>query len=408
MLIKNIGKLLGLHPAGTERLCGAEMDTLPFIENAYLRIDEDKIADWGNMSTCPTSTDTVIDAGGGYVLPAFCDSHTHLVFAEPREQEFLLKIKGATYEDIAKAGGGILNSARRLNLMSEDDLFERALVRLKEVQSTGTGAIEIKSGYGLTLDGELKMLRVIRRLREHTGMPIRATFLGAHAFPAEYRENHEAYINLLLNEMLPAIAAEGLADYIDVFCEKGFFSIEETDRILSAGVKYGLKPKIHANQLNVSGGVQIGVKHGAISVDHLECMGMEEVECLAQSRTIPTGLPTAAFFLNLPFPPARDIINANLPLCLATDFNPGSSPSGRMAFVLTLACLRMKMTPTEAINAATINGAAAMEWGTSLGSIEKGKLGNVIITKPIPSVEYIPYAFGSELVAHTVIRGKKV
>jgi imidazolonepropionase len=381
------------------------MKMLPSIDNAWLLIEDGLIKAYGDMSSLDTSlnVDQTIDAKGGLVLPAWCDSHTHLVFAHSREHEFIDRINGLSYEAIAQRGGGILNSAKKLNAASEDELVDLALQRLDEVKALGTGAIEIKSGYGLCTEGELKMLRVIRRLKEHSNLTIKSTFLAGHAYPLEYRDNHEGFIKLIINDMLPKVADENLAEYIDVFCEKGFFSVDETDRILEAGVKYGLKPKVHANQLYNSGGIQIGVKHHAISVDHLETMDQEEIECLRHSNTMPTLLPGAAFFLAMHYQPARKIIDAGLPVALASDYNPGSCPSGNMNIILSLACSQMRMTPEEAINACTINGAAAMEVNDKLGSIKVGKKANLIITKAIPSLAYLPYAFGTNLIEKVII-----
>jgi imidazolonepropionase len=348
------------------------------------------------------------DAKGGFVLPAWCDSHTHLVFSGSREFEFVDKLKGLSYSEIAAKGGGILNSSQRINQISEDELFIESWKRLEEVTRLGTGAIEIKSGYGLTVDGELKMLRVIKKLKERSKLSIKSTFLGAHAYPLSYRDNHQGYIDLIINEMLPVIAREKLADFIDVFCEKGFFSPAETEIICREGVKYGLKPKIHANQLTLSGGVQTGVKMGAISVDHLETMDPNAINQLAHSGTIGTLLPTAAFFLRMPFQPARELIDAGCAIALASDYNPGSSPSGNMNLVIAMSCIQMKMLPEEAINAGTLNGAYAMDLGHLLGSITRGKKANLILTKSIPSLEYIPYAFGSNLVEHVMIEGEFV
>jgi imidazolonepropionase len=339
------------------------------------------------------------------VLPAWVDSHTHLVFAGSREGEFQDRISGLSYEEIARKGGGILNSAAKLNAKDEDELYHESLQRLHQVMAQGTGAIEIKSGYGLSVEGELKMLRVIRKLKENTPIPIKASFLAAHAYPVDYKDNHEGYLNLIINTMLPQIADERLADYIDVFCEEGFFSIDETSRLLDAGAKYGLKPKIHANQLHYSGGVQVGVKHHAVSVDHLECVGDAEIAALKGGNTMPTLLPAAAFFLGIQYQPARKIIDEGLPVCLATDYNPGSCPSGNVPLLLTLACTQLKMTPEEAINAVTINGAAALELEQEIGTIAVGKKANFIITKPIPSLAYIPYDFGNNPVQKLVING---
>lgn len=405
--IKNIKGLAGLSDP-QKPLRGAQLNEMEEAGDAWLLIQNDRIHAHGKMSSPPSGMpepDEVIDATGRFVLPAWCDSHTHLVFAASREAEFVDKIKGLSYADIAAKGGGILNSARRLQQTTEDELFDLAWRRLQELMQLGTGAIEIKSGYGLSLEAELKMLRVIRRIKEKAPIPVKATFLGAHAYPENYREDHEGYIRLLLEEMLPAVAAEGLADYIDVFCEKGFFSYGDTIRICEAGAKYGLKAKIHANQLNLSGGVQAGVKTGAVSVDHLETMDDETINLLASSDTIGTLLPTAAFFLRMAYQPARQLIDAGCAVALASDFNPGSSPSGNMNFVVALSCIQMKMLPAEAINAATINGAFAMESQTEVGSLTPGKRANLIITRPMPSLEYFPYAFGTNLVEKVMLSG---
>lgn len=392
-------------------LRGKALAELPCIHNAYLVVEGDVITDYGSMSDLkhsPAEFEEHYDATGRCILPAWCDSHTHLVFAGSREEEFVDKIRGLSYAEIASRGGGILNSARRLNTTPEEDLYQQSYRRLKEVMQLGTGAIEIKSGYGLTVEGELKMLRVIRRLKEATKMPIKATFLGAHAVPDEYKGNKAAYINLIIDQMLPAIAAERLADYIDVFCEEGFYSPEETDRLLSAGKQYGLKPKIHANQLAVSGGVQVGVEAGALSVDHLESMDEEAIEVLANSRTIGTLLPSAAFFLRMPYQPARTLVDSGCAIALASDFNPGSSPSGNMNFVVALSCIQMRLLPEEAINAASINGAYALELQDVVGSITKGKLANLIISKPVPSLAYLPYSFGHNLIEKVMLAGEWV
>lgn len=407
-LIHHIKQLVQIHHEIPSVVKGTAMKFLPQLENAWLLVEEDRIRDFGPMSSCPERADVSIDAKGGMVFPSWCDSHTHLVFAASREGEFVDKINGLSYAEIAAKGGGILHSARRLRDMPEQTLFESALGRLKEVAHYGTGAIEIKSGYGLSMEGELKMLRVIRQLKENSPLTIKATFLGAHALPMEYRENREGYIKLILEEILPVIAGEGLADYIDAFCEKGFFSPEETSKIIEAGAKYGLKAKIHTNQFNSMGGIEASVNGGALSVDHLEVINEEEIACLAGSNTLPVLLPSAPFFLNDPFPPARKLIEAGLPVVLATDYNPGSSPSGKMPFVLSLACIKMKMLPEEAINAATINGAYAMELEAEHGSIRRGHFANFFITKPMPSVAYLPYAFGSDVVDRAFVRGKEV
>ncbi|MEO7924610.1 MAG: imidazolonepropionase [Chitinophagaceae bacterium] len=408
ILIKNIRQLANTRPQH-QLLRGKELSVLPFIENAYLLVEQDEIASYGSMADLENkkiSAATTIDASGQFVLPAWCDSHTHLVFAASREEEFVDKIKGLSYTEIAEKGGGILNSANKLNATSEDQLFGLAWKRLEEISRLGTGAVEIKSGYGLTVEGELKMLRVIKKLKERSGLLIKSSFLGAHTYPLQFRGDHPGYIDLIINEMLPVIAGEKLADYIDVFCETGFFSPEETETICRAGMRHGLKPKIHANQLNLSGGVQTGVKLGAVSVDHLETMDEEAIGVLAGSGTIGTLLPGAAFFLRMPFQPARKLIDAGCAIALATDFNPGSSPSGNMNLVVSMSCIQMKMLPEEAINAATINGAYAMELQDKTGSITAGKKANLIITNPVPSLAYLPYAFGSNLVDKVMINGE--
>lgn len=407
ILIQNI-KLLTQVRETVEPLKGAEMRDLPGLKNAWLLIDNQKIKDFGTMDTCPDNADEVIDATGRLVLPSWCDSHTHLVYAGSREGEFVDRINGLSYEEIARRGGGILNSAARLQDTPEEELFEQASLRLEEIQSYGTGAVEIKSGYGLNTEAELKMLRVIRRLKEKSKVAIKATFLGAHALPLKYKADRNAYLDLLIDEMLPKIADQGLADYIDVFCEKVAFSVEETEQVMEAGAKYGLKPKIHTNQFNCMGGIQASVKHGAISVDHLEVINEEEIDCLLNSNTIGTLLPSAPFFINDHYPPARQMLDAGMAVALATDFNPGSTPSGRMPFVLSLACIKMRMSPEEAVNAATVNGAFAMELGSTHGSIAKGKVANVFITKPISSVAFIPYSFGSDLVDQVILQGSLI
>jgi len=412
-LIINIKQLVGVRetnkPDSHKVLRGKELAELPVTENAYLVIEAGSIAEYGEMSSIQNSTlktQNKIDAAGQMVLPCWCDSHTHLVFASSREEEFVDKIKGMSYAEIAARGGGILNSARKLNDTSEDELFSNAWRRLEEVSKLGTGTIEIKSGYGLTIEGELKMLRVIKKLKERSVLSIKATFLGAHTYPLEYKENHQGYIDCIINEMLPVIAKEKLADYIDVFCETGFFSPEETETICRAGMGYGLKPKLHANQLSPSGGVEVGVKLKALSVDHLETVDEKTIETLGTSETIGTLLPTAAFFLRMPFPPARKLIDGGCAIALASDYNPGSSPSGNMNLVISMACIQMKMLPEEAINAATINGAYAMELENEVGSIAVGKKANLIFTKPIPSLAYLPYSFGTSLIEKVMINGE--
>lgn len=407
ILVKNIKKLLGLaNPSAPLR--GKELSRLPAIDNAYLLIEDAEIAGYGPMEELHAGikASTELDASGRFILPAWCDSHTHLVFAASREEEFVDKLKGLSYAEIAARGGGILNSARKLQAASEDELFLSAWKRLEELSRWGTAAVEIKSGYGLTVEAELKMLRVIKKLKERSSLSIKATFLGAHTFPPEYKEDHEGYIRLIIHEMLPVIGKEKLADYIDVFCEKGFFSPEETETICRAGMQYGLKPKIHANQLNLSGGVETGIKLNAVSVDHLETMSDDTISMLAASNTIGSMLPTAAFFLRMPFQPARQMIDAGCAVALATDFNPGSSPSGNMNLLIAMSCIQMKMLPEEAINAATVNGAFAMDLQHETGSIAAGKKANFILTQPIPSLAYIPYAFGNNLVENVMIKGE--
>jgi len=407
LLLRKIKSLVGIQPAGIRVLKGADLQKLESIDNAFMFVENGKIQSLGPDADCKIErADETMDCSGKLVLPAFCDSHTHLVFAAWRESEFVDRIRGLTYEEIAKRGGGILNSAARLQTMSEDELFDKALIRLRGVTQMGTGAIEIKSGYGLTLDSEIKMLRVIRRLKEENIIPVKATFLGAHAMPLAYKTNRQEYIRLLIDEMLPRIADEGLADYIDVFCDKGFYTVEETDQILTAGAKYGLKAKIHANELDFSGGIQVGVKNNAISVDHLEYTGEEEIEALRNSDTIATILPSTAFFLGLPYAPARKMIEHNLPVALASDYNPGTSPSGNLSFILSLAAIKLKMLPSEAINALTINGAAAMEVQETNGSITAGKLANLIITKPVTGIDYLPYSYGQGWIEKVLVGGK--
>ncbi|MFN5222783.1 MAG: imidazolonepropionase [Bacteroidota bacterium] len=414
LIVKNIGHLLNARLDCPSKLAGDEMSKLPVLKDAFLLIEDEKISSFGNMSGFdeaaksfdPSETATLVDAFNGLVGPTWCDSHTHIVYAAPREAEFVDRIHGLTYEEIAKRGGGILNSAKKMADAEESQLFENAMDRVAEMAAMGTGAIEIKSGYGLSVDSELKMLRVIKRIKDSSDIPIKATFLGAHAIPADFKDNRNGYMRLMIDEMLPRIADEGLADYCDVFCDRGFFTVEETDQILEAGWKYGLQPKIHANELANSGGIQIGVKHRALSVDHLEFTGEEEIRCLLESKTMPTILPSTAFFLKLHYAPARKMIDAGLPIALASDFNPGSSPSGNMAFVLSLACVYMGMLPEEAIAAATINGAYAMGLSENMGSITPGKWASFFITEPVTSPAMLPYSFGSRLIKSTYIKGK--
>ncbi|KRT17656.1 imidazolonepropionase [Pedobacter ginsenosidimutans] len=409
MLITNIKALIGLHLKDTLVLRGNNLDHLPILENAWLLIEDGLIKDFGKMDSIPSHISNLsshISAEGRYIFPSWCDSHTHIVFAASREEEFAMKIQGKSYEEIAAAGGGILNSANKLQKASEDELFESASLRLKQMILQGTGAVEIKSGYGLTTQSEIKMLRVIRRLKDQFPIPIKATFLAAHAYPAEFKNNHQGYIDLIINEMLPQIAEEKLADYIDVFCEKGFFSVEETDQVLKAGAKYGLKPKVHANQLSVSGAVEVSVQNSAISVDHLEESNEETIRTLRNADTIVTLLPSCSFYLGIPFADAKNFIKANLPVALATDYNPGSTPSGNMNFVVSLACIKMKMFPEQAINAATLNGAAAMEMSEDYGSIAVGKKANLFITKPMPSIAYLPYSFGEMQIETVILNGE--
>lgn len=406
-LITNIAELLQVREHHIEKVSGNEMAHLPILKNAWLLIEDNLIADFGTMDTCP-EIDGVqhIDGTGKAVLPAWCDSHTHIVYAGSRVQEFVDRINGLSYEEIANRGGGILNSAALLNETGEDELYTQSCKRLEEVMQQGTGAVEIKSGYGLTVEGEMKMLRVIKRLKENYPVAIKATFLGAHAFPKKFKENHTGYIDCIVNEMLPQIAEEGLADYIDAFLETGYFSVEETERIMEAGKKYGLPAKIHVNQFTAINGIAACVIHDALSVDHLEIVTDEDIEALKGTRTMPVALPTCSFFISIPYTPARKMLDAGLPLALATDFNPGTTPSGNMNLVVATACIKMKMTPEEAINAATINGAYAMGLSETHGSITKGKRANLIITKPVTSYYQLPYAFGTNLIDTVIIEGK--
>lgn len=412
LLIKNIKSLVQVRETNAEKVCGADMKILPCIHDAWLAIDNGLIADFGKMEDFPGITDwkglEVIDASGKIVMPCYADSHTHIVYAGNRESEFVDRINGLSYEEIAQRGGGILNSAKKLRETSEDELFEQSLVRFKEVIAQGTGAIEIKSGYGLDFESELKMLRVIKRLKDLRLIPVKATFLGAHAVPGEFKDNKKGYIDLIINKMLPAIAAEKLADYIDVFCEKNYFTPEETKMILEAGLKHGLIPKVHAEQLSHTNGIKTAVECDAISVDHLEFCNDDDIALLKKSKTMPTVLPGAAFFLNLQLPPARKMIDAGLPIAFASDYNPGSSPSGNMSFMMSLGCIDYKLNPEEVINASTINSAYAMGLQNEVGSITHGKKANVFITKPIASYGYIPYAFGSSLIETVIINGVKI
>ena len=412
LLIRNIKGLIQVEEVPRLRVCGKNMSVINAISDAYLYMEGDRISDFGKMEDIPgkynqpgNDKTKVIDASGRFVFPSFCDSHTHLVYAGSREREFTDKIRGLSYEEIAKRGGGILNSAKKLHETSEDDLYVQSMRRINEIINLGTGAVEIKSGYGLTLNNELKMLRVIKRIKETSPIEVKATFLGAHAIPEDYKNNRQKYIDIVINEMIPLVASEKLADYIDVFCDRGFFTVEETEKILMAGIKYGLPAKIHANELDFSGGVQTGVKYNAISVDHLERSGEDEIKALMGTDTMPTLLPGSAFFLGLPDPPVRKMIDAGLAVALASDYNPGSSPSGNMKLVMSLACIKLKMLPEEALNAVTINSACAMELSETHGSIARGKAGNVFITKNIPSYEFLPYAFGSNLIETVILNG---
>jgi len=410
LIIYNIGMLVQVRDEPVAFVAGKDMSLLPVIENAWLLIEDDIIAGYGPMAEMPSFSDAInrMDAGKGYVLPAFCDPHTHLVYAGSREREYIDKIRGLSYEEIAKRGGGILNSAQLLHETSEDELFRQSMERVREIIAFGTGAAEIKSGYGLTTEDELKMLRVIRRIKKESPLTVRATFLGAHAIPLKYRDNRDGYVDLIINEMIPAVAAERLADFIDVFCDRGFFTVEETERILTAGAMYGLRPKMHANELAYSGGIQTGVKYRALSVDHLEFTGDDEIAALLGSGTMPTLLPGAAFFLGMADPPARRMIDAGLPVALGSDYNPGSSPSGNMKFVMSLGCIRLKMVPEEVINAVTLNSAYAMGIADTHGSITIGKKANIFITKKIPSYEFIPYAYGTNLIDRVLLNGEVV
>jgi len=413
ILIRDIRGLVQVEDVPKDRACGKDMSVLNSITDAYLLIDSGIIKDFGAMSDLPLKIVKdpgkeirEIDAKGRYVFPSFCDPHTHLVYAGSRESEFADKIRGLSYEEIARRGGGILNSAKLVHATSENDLFLQSINRINEIIFQGTGAVEIKSGYGLNTEDEIKMLRVIKRIRESSPIEVRSTFLGAHAVPDEYRGRREEYIDVIINEMIPVVASEQLADFIDVFCDTGFFTVEETEQILMAGLKYGLISKIHANELDFSGGVQTGVKYGALSVDHLESSGSDEIKALKGTITMPTLLPGSAFFLGLPDPPAREMIDNGLGIALASDYNPGSSPSGNMKLVMSLGCIRLKMLPEEVINAVTVNSAYAMGLSETHGSIARGKIANVFITKEMPSCEFFPYAYGSNLVETVILKGK--
>ena len=409
LLVKNIGQIVGIDESGRTKVSGKEMGSISMLANAWLLTDGERISDYGTMDSLPqTGGCEVIDACGGWLFPSFCDSHTHIVYAGSREQEFLDKINGLSYEEIAQNGGGILNSADRLHNTSEDDLYCQAMERIDEIVSMGTGLVEIKSGYGLTLEDELTILRVIRRIKENAPLEVRATFLGAHAVGRAYKGRQAEYVEHVCNDMIPAVAKEGLADFVDVFCDRGFFTVEETAKIIETGAKHGLRAKIHANELAISGGVEVGVEHKALSVDHLESMGDEQIEVLCGSETMPTMLPGCAFFLGIGYPPARKMIDAGLAVALASDFNPGTAPSGNMRFVASLASIKMKMTPAEAINASTLNSACAMGESKDYGSITRGKKANFYITKPLPSLAYMPYAHQTPIIKDIVLKGKHI
>ena len=409
LLVKNIGAIVGIDESGRERIEGKAMSEITILEKAWLVTEGDRIKDYGTMDKLPHIEDCeVLDAEGGWLFPSFCDSHTHIVYAGSREREFLDKINGLSYEEIAKRGGGILNSADRLHDTSEDELYRQAMERIDEIVGMGTGLVEIKSGYGLTLEDELKILRVIRRIRQTAPLEVRATFLGAHAVGRAYAGRQEDYVEHVCRDMIPAVAREGLADFVDVFCDRGFFTVEQTAKIMAEGEKYGLRAKIHANELAISGGVEIGVEHGALSVDHLESMGDAQIEALRGSKTMPTMLPGCAFFLGIGYPPARKMIDAGLAVALASDFNPGTAPSGNMRFVVSLASIKMKMTPAEAINAATLNSACAMGESRDYGSITRGKVANFYITRELPSLAYLPYAHQTPVIRNIILKGKQI
>ncbi|MDP1622585.1 MAG: imidazolonepropionase [Bacteroidales bacterium] len=414
ILIKNIKEIVQAEDNPQRMVAGKAMSHINTVKNGWIFIVGNRIQDFGIMPVPDDilrqldSGSSTIDASGKMVFPSFCDAHTHLVYAGSREIEYIDKIKGLSYEEIARRGGGILNSAKRLHDTGEEELVAQAMERLNEIMLFGTGAVEIKSGYGLNVKDEIKILRVIRILRSLSPVTIVPTFLGAHAVPAEYKGRQGEFVDMVISEMIPMVASEGLADYIDVFCDRGFFTIEETDRILAAGAKYGMRPKIHANELDYSGGIQVGVKHNALSVDHLEFTGDKEIECLLGTETMPTVLPGAAFFLEMVYAPVRKMINAGLPVAMASDFNPGSSPSGNMQFILSMACIKYRMLPEEAINAVTINGAYAMGLNEDYGSIARGKVANLFITKPIPNLSFMPYAYGSNKAGQIILNGKVV
>jgi len=409
VLFKHIKELVQVRKEAVPYVAGQQMKELPTLKNAYLLVEKGIIVDYGPMELCPDLPfDEVIDATGKMILPCWCDAHTHIVYAGNREAEFVDRINGLSYEAIANKGGGILNSAKQLNETSEEEIYLQSKIRLEEIIALGTGAVEIKSGYGLTIEGELKMLRVIQKLKANYPIEIKATFLGAHALPAAFKGNKDGYLQMLINELLPKIAAEKLASFIDIFCETGYFTVEDTELILAAGKKYGLVPKIHVNQFTAIGGVQIGVKYNALSVDHLEVMRDEDVEVLKGTSTMPIALPSCSYFLSIPYTPARTMIDAGLPLALATDYNPGSTPSGNMNFVVATACIKMNMTPEEAINAATINGAYAMGLSNEVGSISIGKQANLILTKNIPSYAFIPYSFGNPAIEKVYLKGVEI
>jgi|TARA_R100000479_G_scaffold176515_1_gene131725 imidazolonepropionase len=409
LLLTNIQQLLQTRENPPQKVSGTEMNQLPSINNAWVLIEDGIISDYGEMKNIPNVEGfKPIDCAGKIVMPAWCDSHTHIVYAGNREQEFVDRIKGLSYQEIAKKGGGIVNSAKKLQETSEKELYKQSAKRLEEVMKLGTAAIEIKSGYGLTTETEAKMLRVAKKLEKNYPVTVKTTFLGAHAVPTEYKEKKTEYIDLICNEMLPKVAKEGLADYVDVFCEDGYFSVAETERILKEAQKYKLTPKIHVNQFNAIGGIAAGVKYNALSVDHLEVLTDEDIEALKGSETMPVALPSCSYFLSIPYTPGRELIDAGLPLALATDYNPGSTPSGNMNFVVSTACIKMRLTPEEAINAATINGAYAMGISDTHGSITKGKVASLIITKAVPSYGYLPYSFGSNLIDSVIIKGELV